>query len=218
MATLAERYKPRSWAEVVAQDAALALLDRLRQSGGLGGRAFWLSADSGQGKTAISDLIAKEVAGDDWGITVYDDPSQLTADELERIRRDYCQRPISKGVAYLVNEAHGLRRDQVRKLLGLTDTGRIPRWCVWCFTTTRVGQLSLFEGIDDTAPMLSRCVILPMRPGGLELSFALRAREIARAESLDGADLEAYIGLAKACRSNMREMLNTVESGAMLVQ
>jgi len=213
---LAERYKPKAWEEVVGQDAALAVLDRLRQSGGLAGRAYWLSADSGQGKTAISDLIAEEVAGDLWAITVYDDPSQLNADVLERIRRNYCQRPIGRGIAYVVNEAHGLRRDQVRKLLGLTDTGRIPRWCVWCFTTTRQGQLSLFEGIDDTDPMLSRCTAPPMCPGDdLQLPFAIRAREIARAECLDGRPLEAYLGLARACRSNFREMLCLIEAGAM---
>jgi len=61
---LAHKYKPKSWAEVVGQDEALADLDRLRQSGGLGGRAYWLSANSGQGKTAIADLIAQEVAGE----------------------------------------------------------------------------------------------------------------------------------------------------------
>ena len=214
---LATKYKPKRWEDLTGQDAALAVLDRFRQSGGLGGRAFWLAADSGQGKTAIADLIANEVAGESWAVTVYDDPSQLTADELERIRRDYCQRPISKGVAYVVNEAHGLRRDQVRKLLGLTDTGRIPRWCVWCFTTTRVGQLHLFEGIEDTAPMLSRCENLPMaRSADLELPFALRSREIARAESLDGANLEAYISIARASHCNLREMLTTVETGVML--
>jgi len=213
---LAHKYKPKCWAEVVGQDKALEVLDRLRKSGGLGGRAFWLSGDSGTGKTTIADLIAAEVAGEPWAITVYDDPSQLTADELERIRRDYCQRPISKGVAYVCNEAHGLRRDQVRKLLGLTDTGRIPDCRVWCFTTTRQGQRSLFEGIDDTAPMLSRCEVLPMRPSGLELAFAVRARQIAQAECLDGAPLEDYLALAKTCHCNLRQMLCQIEAGQML--
>jgi replication-associated recombination protein RarA len=87
--TLAQRYKPNSWAEVVGQDVALATLDRLRHSGGLGGRAYWLSADSGQGKTAIADLIAQEVAGDPWAVTVYDHPAELTAEEMKQIRRNY---------------------------------------------------------------------------------------------------------------------------------
>ena len=212
---LAHKHKPKCWAEVVGQDAALAVLDRLRQSGSLGGRAYWLSSDSGQGKTAIADLVAQEVAGESWAINVYDDPSQLTAEELESIRRHYFQRTIGKGVAYICNEAHGLRRDQVRKLLGLTDTGRIPQWCVWCFTTTRHGQQTLFEGMDDTSAMLSRCVILPMRHSGLELAFALRARAIAQENCLDGAPIQAYIGLAKACRANFREMLCQIESGAL---
>ena len=88
--------------------------------------------------------------------------------------------------------------------------------CVWCFTTTRQGQRSLFEGIDDTGPMLSRCVVLPMRHGEIELAFALRAREIAQAECLDGAPLEDYIGLAKRCRSNLRDMLSVIGTGSML--
>jgi len=213
---LAEKYKPKCWADVAGQDAALDVLNRLRESGGLGGHAFWLSAESGQGKTAIADLIAQEVAGESWAISIYDDPSQLTAEELENIRRHLGHRVIGKGMAWIVNEAHGLRRDQVRKLLGLTDTGRIPQWCVWCFTTTRKGQKSLFEGIDDTSAMLSRCVVLPMRPDGMEFAFAVRARKVVKAENRDGQPLEAYMELAKACKCNLREMLCRIEAGAMI--
>ncbi len=53
--SLAQKYKPRSWAEVVGQDQALTVLDRCRQSGGLGGHAFWLAAGSGRGKPNRSD-------------------------------------------------------------------------------------------------------------------------------------------------------------------
>jgi hypothetical protein len=67
--------------------------------------------------------------------------------------------------------------------------------------------------------MLSRCKRPPMaRTPDLELPFALRAREIARAEGLDGRPLEDYLGLARGTRCNLRSMLDLVESGAMLTR
>lgn len=213
---LGEKYKPACFEEVAGQTEALAVLAHLRNNGGLGGHAFWLSADSGQGKTAIADLIALEVAGEPWAVAVFDDPSQLTSEALDEIRRHQTYRPLGKGLAYIVNEAHGLRRDQVRKLLGLTDTGRIKPWVVWCFTTTRKGQQALFEGVDDAAPMMSRCVILPMRPASdLDLDFALRARKIAQTEGLDGKPLDCYLSLARSLKCNLRAMLSAIEAGAM---
>ena len=58
---LYEQYRPQGWAEVVGQEKVLAKIDRLR-SRGLAGRAFWLSGQSGTGKTTIARLIASEVA------------------------------------------------------------------------------------------------------------------------------------------------------------
>lgn len=213
---LANKYKPKSWDEVVGQEQALAVLGRCRQSGGLGGHAFWLAASSGRGKTTIADLIAEEVAGDSWAINVYDDPSQLTGNELESIRRNQSYRPLGKGSAYICNEAHGFRRDQVRKLLGLTDTGRIPKWCVWCFTTTLEGNKTLFEGIDDASPLLSRCIVLPMRTSGAELAIALRVREIASAEGVEEDSIETYLSLYRTCKGNIRAMLGEIESGVLV--
>ena len=59
---LPEVYRPKSWAEVVGQDKILAKIALLRSRGGLAGRAFWLSGQSGTGKTTIARLIAQEIA------------------------------------------------------------------------------------------------------------------------------------------------------------
>ena len=59
---LTEQYRPRTWADVVAQDEVLATIAALRKRG-LGGRAYVLTGKSGTGKTTIVRLIAADVAG-----------------------------------------------------------------------------------------------------------------------------------------------------------
>ena len=61
-----------------------------------------------------------------------------------------------------MNEAHGLRKDVIRQMLVTLE--RIPSHVVWIFTTTTEGQEGLFEDYDDAAPLLSRCLPLPLSP------------------------------------------------------
>ena len=211
MPSLFEEYRPKNWSEVVGQPKALDKITRLRKRG-LAGRCYWVSGPSGVGKTTISRLIAREIA-DPWAITEYDDPAQLNAEELERIRRDYAYRPLGKGTAYILNEAHGCRRDQVRKLLGLTEN--VPPWTAWLFTTTIQGEQTLFEDVDDAQPLLSQCIHLPLARRDLAKAFAQRAQEIAEREGLNGRGIEAYIKLMKDCRNNLRMAITRIEAGEM---
>src|SRR6266699_3036384 len=57
-----ERERPRSWEQVIGQEKVIRQLRRLESRAALSGRAYWLSGQSGTGKTTIARLIAGAVA------------------------------------------------------------------------------------------------------------------------------------------------------------
>jgi DNA polymerase-3 subunit gamma/tau len=209
---LHEQYRPRTWEEVVGQDEAIAEVRRvLRRS--WGGRSWWLTGLSGTGKTTIARLIAAEGA-DEFG-TEELDASRLTPAKVEELRRNMSYRSMSGkgGKAYLVNEAHGLRRDTIRELLVLLED--LPEHVSFIFTTTKAGQASLFEDSEDTAPLLSRCHVLELSSSPeTRAAMAARAKAIAMKEGIDGLPDQTYREALEAAGGNMRKLLQRVESGS----
>lgn len=212
MKQLYEKYRPRSWPDVLGQDKVVNQIHQLRKRG-LAGRAYWVSGQSGTGKTTIARLLASEVA-DEWYIEELDATS-LTPAALVKIESSMQLYSMGKGGrAVIINEAHGLSKPAVRQLLVLLE--RLPSHVVIIFTTTNEGQLTFFEDKQDAQPLLSRCLRLDLARRNLTQAFAQRAYEIADKEGLNGRPIEAYVRLCKDHRNNMRSVLMAIENGAML--
>ena len=215
MASLFEKYRPRTFDDVLGQDKAIARIKTVLAKG-WGGRAWWITGESGTGKTTLARIIAAQGA-DAFCTDEMDHARELTVLRVRELERTLHLYGWGKGWrAIIINEAHGLRRDVVECFLNLLE--RLPEHACILFTTTKAGRDKLFDDMDDAGPLLSRCLNIELTSRGLADLFAQRVQAIAQAEGLDGKPLERYKRLAQDCRNNMRAMLCAVESGTMMTE
>ena len=208
MPSLAEKYRPCEFSQLVGQEKAVSALERLD----LGGRAFYITGKSGTGKTTMAKIIAMKVAQTSHGISEITG-RQLTCGYLSTWRSNFYYRPLFGGYALIVNESHGMHKPVIEMLLDVLED--LPDYATVIFTTTRAGD-DLFEEQLDSSPFRSRCFQLALSCRDLTPVFAEHCRAIATKEGLNGKPLDEYTKLLRDCRNNLREALTRIEMGEMV--
>lgn len=226
MPALFELARPRTWADVAGQDAAVKSIRRIITRGSCackyactcrwGSRAWWITGASGTGKTTLAKLIAAEGAAD---ICIEEHTAgDMTPAAVRELERHYRLRPLpidgKAGWCMIVNECHGLRKDTVKALLDALE--RIPAHVCWVFTTTNQGQASFFDDDveGDAAPLVSRCIVVKLADGpSVRQALARRAHAVAKANGMDGLPEWAYEACLERLGGNLRAVLQRIEAG-----
>ena len=211
---LYEKHRPRDWSGVLGQPKAIRILERLESAGKLGQKAYWITGKSGIGKTTIARIIASKLA-DEWN-TYEMDAGEVTLSRVAEWKADQHLYPMGeRGRVYILNEAHGLRKDVIRSLLVLLE--ELREYTTFVFTTSLEGQMTFENTQIDSAPLASRTIPIRLKSMGLLEPFAKRMQEIAIAENMDGQPIEVYRRWFKDNGLNLRAGIQHVEAGGMMV-
>lgn len=209
--SLFERYRPESFSEVLAQDVACKVLQRLIDNKTLTGRAILFTGQTGTGKTTLARIAANAVA-DPFFIHECD-AADLTLAGVREMEAECNHCAWGKGGrVFIVNEIHRLTNATASRLL--TTLEAIPKHVLWLFTTTVEGQMT-FDGLLDAGPFTGRCLPINLARRGLAEPFAQFVLDVANREGLGGKDYNAALKLVKENRNSLRASLQAVEAGAL---
>jgi len=211
---LYEKYRPKTLDDFIGQGKIKKQLSFLMSRPDWDRDAVWIEGPSGVGKTSLAWIMANRVVKTDWAVLEFNG--------------NYCDKkwindlyysigisaPKGKWKVYIINECHAMSKQAVQGWLTLLES--LPKHRLIIFTTTESLENNLFG--DFTEPFARRCKIFQLiNDEQLTHAFARRAKEIAKAESLDSKPLREYIQLVQHCHNNMGAVLQKVEKGEMLL-
>jgi DNA polymerase III subunit gamma/tau len=226
MISLARRYRPKRFADLLVQDHVAAVL-RGAVSRGRVGHGYLLTGPRGVGKTTAARILAmalncprREPSGDPCGecencLRVWNGSADLDVVEIDaasnrgvddardlRERAMYAASREGHHKVYIVDEAHMLTREAWNALLKILEEP--PPGVVFVFATTEPQKIAA-----AAAPVMSRLQRFDFRRIG-PAAIRDRLRQVLAAEQLQ-ADDDALILIARHADGGMRDALSVLD-------
>ncbi len=223
---LARTYRPKQFADLIAQDHVAGALRGAVASGRVA-HGYLFAGPRGVGKTTAARILAmalnceqRQQSGEPCGECdscrrVWHGQANLDVVELDaasnrgvddardlRERAMYAASGEGRSKVYIVDEAHMLTRDAWNALLKILEEP--PPRVVFVFATTEPQKIA-----QSAAPVLSRLQRFDFRRIGPH-AIAQRLRAVAAAEKLDVED-EALALIAKSADGGMRDGLSLLD-------
>jgi DNA polymerase III subunit gamma/tau len=222
---LARKYRPRSFAEMVGQDAVVRALTHALEQQRLH-HAYLFTGTRGIGKTTVSRILAKSLnctgADGTGGITAtpcgvcgacteidadrYLDYTELDAasnrgiDEIRDLLERAAYKPsVGRFKVFMIDEAHQLTKESFNALLKTLEEP--PEYLKFVLATTDPEKM--------LPTVLSRCLQFNLRPMAPEVVHE-HLEHVLRAEGVGFDDLSLRL-LARAARGSMRDALSLTD-------
>lgn len=205
MATLAVKYRPQVFEDVVEQSLVVEILKNLCNKPELEIRNFLLVGSAGTGKTTLSRICANFINGTEGNTIEIDAASHNGVDSMREIVVQAQQYPVgSKYKVFIIDECHVLSQQAWQVLLKVLEEG--PAKSIFFLCTTNPEKIP--------ATIISRVQTFQLSKISLEgicrrLKYVLD-KEIAEGKSIKYED-SAVNFIAKLANGGMRDALTLLD-------
>lgn len=198
-AVLINKYRPKSFDEVVGHGAIKIALEKAIQKGRA--HTFLFTGPAGTGKTTLARLTAKKLGCAAVDIQEVDAATNTGIDAMRVIADGMNYGPIGgKAKAIIVDEVHALSKQAFQSLLKALEEP--PEWGYWMLCTT--------EPTKIPANIKSRCFHVALKPIAKTALVEL-LKNVAQKEKLSGKALKGIIDLcAEQAEGSPRQALTNL--------
>lgn len=137
--SLATKYRPKTWEEVVGQDSIISILNKQIETDNIK-NTYIFSGASGCGKTTVARLFINKINNNCGQPFELDAASNSGVDNIRDITRLAQERAIdSKYKAYIIDECHALSNQAWQAFLKCIEEP--PKYTIFIFCTTEPNKI-----------------------------------------------------------------------------